>query len=222
MAEEPHVTELEFVFEGSEFALGRAAGSDIDLEVELSVPRSDGSVLAFVDVSTGVSAVLDRLRDEPRGREATRLDRPRATPLIELIADGHPVTTLAARGAVVTRVAALGGRGRVVADVPPTVEVGPVIAAFTLAHPSARLVGKRKTDRSVPLLGQSQFVTRVLTRITERQLQALRVAHHRGYFEWPRNSKADEVADQLGISTPTFSQHIRAAERKLTGLLFEG
>lgn len=221
MPETAHVTEVEFVFDGSELALGRAAAAGGDLEVQLFVPRSDGSVLAFVEVDAGVSAVLDRLRDEPRVDEATRLDRPGEAPLVQLVLDGHPVTTLADRGAVVTRVTCSGGRAWVVADVPASADVGEVIATFALAHPSARLIGKRRTDRQVPLLGQSQFVTRVLNRFTVRQLEVLRVAYDLGYFAWPRDSKAAEVATELGIATPTFSQHLRAAERKLAELLFE-
>lgn len=223
MVEDPHVTELEFLFEADEFPLGRAAvAADATLEVELVVPRSDGTVLAFVEPERRVARVLDHLQTEPNVHQARRLDRDDPTPLVELVMDGHPVTTLADRGAVVTRVAAAEGHGRVVADVPPPVEVSAVIAAFTLAHPSVRLVGKREVDRRVPQLGQSQFVTRVLSRFTERQLSAIRTAYDRGYFEWPRGHKAAEIAEELGISTPTFSQHIRAAERKLTELLFDG
>jgi hypothetical protein len=223
VSEAPTVTELEFVFDGSEFDLGRAgAAGGADVDVKLVVPRSDGTVLAFVDVSSDVAAVLEALRAEPTVHEATLLERPDGRPLVQVTMAGHPVTTLADRGAVVTQVAATDRWGRVVADVPPPVDVGPVIAAFTLAHPPARLVGRRETDRQVPLLGQSQFVTRVLSQFTERQLNALRVAYDHGYFEWPRDTKAADVAAELGISTPTFSQHIRAAERKLTKLLFEG
>lgn len=223
MSQAPAVTELEFVFGADEFALGRAANAaDTRLELQLAVPRSDGAVLAYLEPDAAAEAVIDHLGTEDGVREVHRLDRPGDGPLVQTVADGHPVTTLADRGAVVTRVAAAEGQGRVVCDVPPPVEVGDVIAAFTLAHPSVRLVGKREVDRAVPQLGQSQFVTRVLTRFTERQLDVLRTAYDRGYFDWPRRSKAAEVAETLGVSTPTFSEHVRAAERKLTELLFEG
>lgn len=223
MSEAPRVTELEFVFEADDFALGRAAtAADTGLEVKLTVPRSDGTVLAFVEPERRVADLLDHLETEPRVHQVRRLDRDDGSPIVELVMDGHPVTTLADRGAVVTRVSVAARQGRVVADVPPPVEVSPVIAVFTLAHPSVRLVGKREVDRQAPQLGQSQFVTQVLTRFTERQLHVLRMAYDRGYFAWPRESKAAEVADAIGVSTPTFSQHLRAAERKLTELLFEG
>ncbi|GAB7093211.1 hypothetical protein JCM30237_03630 [Halolamina litorea] len=58
--------------------------------------------------------------------------------------------------------------------------------------------------------------------LTDRRLEALRAAYHAGYFEWPRETAGEEVADLLGISAPTFSQHLRAAERSVFGTVFDG
>lgn len=221
---EPHVVELEFLLDGREFPLGRVSrAADCDVDVELVAPRSDGSVLAFVSASGARSArVLRRLRADGEVAEAGRYDRADAGVLFELVMAGGPVTAMADGGAVVTQLSATAGQGRLVADVPPRVDAGDVIERFVTAHPSADLVARRRTDRRTPQLGQSQFVTQVLSQFTERQLHALRVAYDAGYFEWPRDTKADDVADLLGVSTPTFSQHLRAAERKLTRVLFEG
>jgi predicted DNA binding protein len=41
-----------------------------------------------------------------------------------------------------------------------------------------------------------------------------------GYFEWPRESTAEEVAESLGISAPTFHEHLRSGERKLVESFF--
>lgn len=60
----------------------------------------------------------------------------------------------------------------------------------------------------------------LLDSLTEKQRIALRTAYFGGLFEWPRRSTGQELADSLGVSPPTFSQHLRAAERKLLGKLF--
>jgi predicted DNA-binding protein (UPF0251 family) len=223
MSAEPEVVELEFLLEGGELALGRAArATGADLEVELAAPRSDGSVLAYVSATGGPSArVLRHLRADDDVSAARRYDRGDGA-LFELVMAGAPVTVVADAGAVVTQLSAGPEEGRLVADVPAHVDASAVIERFVAAHPTAQLVARRRTDRPTPQLGQSQFVTRVLATFTERQLHALRVAYDAGYFEWPRDAKADDVADRLGVSTPTFSQHLRAAERKLTRVLFEG
>ncbi|MFC7046301.1 helix-turn-helix domain-containing protein [Halobacteriaceae archaeon GCM10025711] len=55
----------------------------------------------------------------------------------------------------------------------------------------------------------------MLGELTDRQRAALEAAYFSGYFDWPRGSTAEEIADSLGISSPTFHQHFRKAERKL-------
>jgi predicted DNA binding protein len=47
------------------------------------------------------------------------------------------------------------------------------------------------------------------------------LAYYGGYFEWPRDSSASDVASSMGVSQPTFSNHLRGAERKLLELLFD-
>ncbi|MDG5820643.1 helix-turn-helix domain-containing protein [Natronococcus sp. A-GB7] len=58
-------------------------------------------------------------------------------------------------------------------------------------------------------------------RLTDRQREVLRMAYLSGYFESPRRSTGQEVTESLGISHPTFAQHLRAAQRKLCDSLFE-
>ena len=51
--------------------------------------------------------------------------------------------------------------------------------------------------------------------LTGKQEEALRTAHETGYFEHARGANAGEVADELGVSTSTFTEHLAAAQRKL-------
>ena len=51
--------------------------------------------------------------------------------------------------------------------------------------------------------------------LTDRQLEVLETAHRLGYFEHPKGSNATEVAEELGIATSTFTEHLSAAQRKL-------
>lgn len=58
--------------------------------------------------------------------------------------------------------------------------------------------------------------------LTRKQEEALRTAHEMGYFEHPKGANAGEVADELGISTSTFTEHLAAAQGKLMGSVLEG
>jgi len=55
--------------------------------------------------------------------------------------------------------------------------------------------------------------------LTDRQREVLATAHGLGYFEHPRDTSATEVAEELGITTATFTEHLAAAQRKLLGEL---
>ncbi|MFC5971611.1 helix-turn-helix domain-containing protein [Halomarina salina] len=52
-------------------------------------------------------------------------------------------------------------------------------------------------------------------KLTDRQHEVLRTAYERGYFERPKRANATELADELGISQSTFTEHLVTAQRKL-------
>ena len=57
--------------------------------------------------------------------------------------------------------------------------------------------------------------------LTERQRTILQTAYGAGYFEWPRDASGGEIAETLGISPPTFHQHLRVGQQKLMTAIFE-
>jgi len=57
--------------------------------------------------------------------------------------------------------------------------------------------------------------------LTARQREVLETAHDMGYFEHGQGANAGEVAAALGINTSTFSEHLRAAQRKLLRTILE-
>lgn len=64
-----------------------------------------------------------------------------------------------------------------------------------------------------------RFVNR--GKLTDRQLEVLETAYQRGYFERPRGANATELAEELGISQSTFTEHLVAAQRKLFADVFD-
>lgn len=52
-------------------------------------------------------------------------------------------------------------------------------------------------------------------RLTARQLEVLQTAYELGYFERPKRANATELADELGISQSTLTEHLVTAQRKL-------
>ncbi len=57
-------------------------------------------------------------------------------------------------------------------------------------------------------------------RLTDRQREVLQTAHSMGYFEYPRQANATEVAERLDICPSTFAEHLAAAQSKVLDDLF--
>jgi predicted DNA binding protein len=81
------------------------------------------------------------------------------------------------------------------------------------------VVAKREVERSVQ--STETFKRELEDKLTNRQRDVLETAFVSGYFDWPRGSTAEEVAESLGISAPTFHEHLRAGEQKLMATFFE-
>lgn len=54
-------------------------------------------------------------------------------------------------------------------------------------------------------------------RLTQRQLEVFRLARKRGYYQWPKETSAGELAQELDISTSTLHEHLHKVEAKLLG-----
>ena len=58
--------------------------------------------------------------------------------------------------------------------------------------------------------------------LTDRQLEVLKTAHEMGYFDHPKRANAGDVADELGITGSTFTEHLAAAQTKLLDAILDG
>ncbi|MFB6108641.1 MAG: helix-turn-helix domain-containing protein [Haloplanus sp.] len=57
--------------------------------------------------------------------------------------------------------------------------------------------------------------------LTPRQREVIQYAFDAGYFEWPRETTSEELADELGISRATCLEHLRKAEEKLLATMLD-
>lgn len=54
-------------------------------------------------------------------------------------------------------------------------------------------------------------------RLTQRQLEVVRLARERGYYDYPKQTSASALAAELGVATSTLHEHLHKAEAKLLG-----
>ncbi len=86
-------------------------------------------------------------------------------------------------------------------------------------HPDVELRARRQTHAEPRT--DSERAASAVAELTDRQRTILQTAHAAGYFEWPRDASGEEVAETLGISSPTFHQHLRVGQGKLMNAIFE-
>lgn len=53
--------------------------------------------------------------------------------------------------------------------------------------------------------------------LSERQREIFELAQEEGYYMWPRETSATDLADEVDISKTTFLEHLRKAEAKILG-----
>ncbi|EFW94097.1 bacterio-opsin activator-like protein [Haladaptatus paucihalophilus DX253] len=56
---------------------------------------------------------------------------------------------------------------------------------------------------------------RIYDSLSARQTECLFSAHEAGYYNWPRDVTANDIAADFGISGPTFLEHLRKGEQKV-------
>ena len=214
-------TRLEFVVDddGSPFGrLAAAAGRTISFDGGVR-QTADGAWL-FATVDGGpVSAVADAARDLVAIEECQVITEDDDGGTIRLELSG-PVLALrlADHGIVLDRLEASPEGTRLVVDVPTGVDVRSGVTVVESAFETVRLVSKATVERTTA----RDLRSAVVERLTERQLEVVQVAYYSGFFEEPRATTGEAVADTLDISPAAFYRHNRTVQRKLFEALFDG
>lgn len=216
------VVELKFRLTDSDsFYVAAAEQLGCRLSLEGMAAGPEGSLL-FYDAVTGTDpeSVLE-LTEEWNAVENARLVSERDDEsLFEFTMTGSSlVVTLSEYGAKTKTAVSEGGEATIVAELPSDTDVRGVVERVQTKFPDVELVAKREKERE--LRTARDFRQDFDQRLTDTQRTALRAAYFAGYYEWPRDSTAEEVADALGVASPTFHQHIRKAQRELLAAFFD-
>ncbi len=132
--------------------------------------------------------------------------------------DSTPLGMLSSLGGTIKRVEYTDGRGECTIELSPAEDVRRIVEAITREY-DGEVIAKRQRERERTT--PREFRETLSHRLTDRQENALRTAFFADYFESPRESTAEEVANALGITGPTLLHHLRAGQRKLLSEFFE-
>jgi len=126
---------------------------------------------------------------------------------------------IAEYGASLRTARAVDGSGSLTARFPAAASAREAVSAIEERLDGAELLAKRvvdRSERSAPTVRQ-----RVVERLTDKQLAALRAASLAGYYDYPRGTTAEDLAASLDIAPSTLHQHLQAAQRKLLATVFD-
>lgn len=101
---------------------------------------------------------------------------------------------------------------------PPSADVRTVVDTIKDGYPELEIATHRQVSRDPE--PETRYRGTLLEKLTERQRSAVEMAYLRGYFEWPRDSTGEDIADLLGVTPSTFHQHLRKAESRLFTAMF--
>jgi len=194
---------------------------DIDgrMVFENTVTVGDDEHLLYGTASAATfDAMAENVETHPNWEELTA--RSDGDPVrFELRVSSPPiVSAIASRGGHVRRAVIEDGTLEMSVRLPPTVDVRELVERIREVYAPAEMLRRRQTslDRhDTDTVGRS-----LVTALTDRQRTALEVAHHSGFFEWPRDTTGEEVAESIGVAAPTFHQHLRKGQRKVFETLF--
>ena len=217
------VVELEFRIPDVFDWMGVSMATDGAITLEQTVPVADGEYLVYGTATDDARAVLPDLVEEHPAWES----------LTVLVDDGDLIrfefretepkltSAIVAHGGYVENARFENGDYELTIHLPPGVNARTIIDAVQDAYPPAEMMTRQQVTRTDDV--QRRARRAVMEAMTERQLATLEAAYYAGFFETPRESSGETVADSLGISAPTFHDHVRKAERKLVAaLLGEG
>ncbi|MFC6873656.1 bacterio-opsin activator domain-containing protein [Halobellus marinus] len=217
------VTELEFRLTGIDEPLANmAAQLDCTVTLEHVVDDGDEEQVQYVTVTEpDPEVVIEYAAEADFIDTIEHVYTHEEQALFQLSVDERSVVkTLAQYGASIESFSVTGTTGRLVAQVASSNDIRSVVNALRTAYDGLTLIAQREREQDIQT--EAVFRKQLTAALTERQQEAARTAYFSGFFDWPREHSGEEVASMMDISQTTFTQHLRAAEKKLFAALFDG
>ncbi|WP_336363665.1 bacterio-opsin activator domain-containing protein [Halalkalicoccus salilacus] len=184
------------------------------LECELTITgyvESDSDAWSVYLTVDGASptAARDFAIDDPDVDEVRVIADEDDAGVLEFVMKGPALNNITEHGAILTSGSVDGGQGRFCIEAPQTADVRRLSDRLRAEYPDSTLVAQREFDRPARKAGEIR--QSINDRLTDRQREALLRAYHAGYFDWPRQSTAADIAASMDVAETTFHYHLRNA-----------
>ncbi len=216
------VVELEIVCkDAGSFFVETSRELDCRFELDTLVPVAESTQLYYVRLEGSSPAAVFERAEATEGIDDCRLVETDTDGWrLEFVVEGAaPTLTLTEYGVTVLEAVVEDGTATITGECAADTELRTIIDGLRAVFPASELVGKRETERTVQTA--REFRTGLADRLTDRQEATLQAAYYGGYYDWPRESTAEEVADAMGVSSPTLHNHLRKAQHELLRTFFD-
>ncbi|WP_310909624.1 PAS domain-containing protein [Natrinema sp. 1APR25-10V2] len=208
------VVELEFRIRDVFDALGIDLETDGMITLDHTVPIEDDEYLQYGtatdDAVDSVAAIVDAL---PHWIDVTFRDDGEVQRFELRLSEPPVLSAVASLGGAVESAVIEDGDYRMTIHLTPGGGIRRVIDVVQTAYPAAELLKHRQITRRDTTADR---VRNLLSEdLTDRQRATLEAAYHAGFFEWPRDTTGEDVADSLDIAPATFHQHLRRSQKKV-------
>nr|WP_236996003.1 bacterio-opsin activator domain-containing protein [Natronorubrum daqingense] len=213
-----HVRHLEFRADESAVPPSlRVEDSETHLDIDSVVPLPDGTTVQYMGTADlPASDLVTAVEEVPHYLDARLLSSIEGYNRVEAHAESSTVSQV---------FTSLGGRARTIVIAPHEVRFLGELPGDV--DPRQAADGIREFHSNVELVSEDLVYSPhllydvVADALTERQLAVLDTAYFGGYFDSPRASTGDELADRFGVTRQTFNQHLRKAQQIVFRHLFE-
>lgn len=196
-------------------AVGRKLPPDSNIEILTSLVREE-TLLYVARISNVTAEQLTETAAAVDVLELNTLTETKNQLRCELaVSPPTPETVIAEHGGKVVEMTV--DRGRLHLTVHQNEDsIQPLVDALDSAYPTTVWA-----VRSANTTKHDVTSADLLDSLTKKQRQALELAYFNGYFKRPREHDTTEVAEKLGVTRQTLTQHLRAGQNKLLGRLLD-
>lgn len=186
-----------------------ASACDCTLETAGAVETDDGVIQYLRVDGAAPERVVESIRESEGDGEAA-VTRTGSDPMVEVYRSSALSVELSEVGARLRTATSRPDGVRIVVEASADADVRAIQDVVERFNPDIELVSKTEGTEPFGDEGRSP-----LSALTDRQREVLRAAYLAGYYDWHRETTAEELAESLGIASPTLHQHLRRAEQNL-------
>lgn len=213
------VVELEFRVTGGGSLMHRTARElDCTLSLDGYVAADDQWIIYLAVEGCRPTEFVAATADSDRVERARVVSETDTGGRAELVVSESVLHAVSEAGASLQAATASPDAVELVVEAPAVADVREVVSHVQREYSAVDLVATRERDREITTVGRPGGL---VDELTERQRESLEAAYRAGYFAWPRESTAEEVAASLGLAAPTLHGHLRKAEHQLLAKLFD-